>query len=76
LLENSYTYGSISCPSTGYALGSAAIRALNLHIDDEILFGDDRATMESGSIEDLAVGRLQKSSSKSRTSNGAGSITK
>ena len=27
-------------------------------IDDEILFGDERATMESGSIEDLAVGRF------------------
>jgi hypothetical protein len=47
-----------------------------LNIDDEILFGDDRGTMESGSIEDLAVGRFQKSSSKSRASNGAGSITK
>ena len=44
-LQYSYTYGPISFPSTGYAIGSAAIRALNLHIDDEDLFGDDRATV-------------------------------
>ena len=30
LLENSNTYGSSSFPSTGLALGSSAIRALNL----------------------------------------------